>query len=305
MQIRKVVKTPYAISSVAINGDCSQLAASNGVLDEILIMDVDSGQSLTTLKMESSAGYENMLLWAGDYIIAAGNAGTVLHVWHGRHFQQLHRIDLKPCSLKSMSLDPETGRLLAVLKRPMLAHLQKMGRPDMANVCEIDLATGQIIGETLIGRQLLTGGYMPGSEKRFMVVGNEQAADGTWQLTAAFGRNDVDGGQTVVIAGEPANHAMWAYNPNTQQYAVVGVWDEHSQTYVDGQPVNIGDGLPCGITSYDKTFVVLEQRGETDYYLAFTDGSAAFRLPGEASNALASTGEMILAGVDNSVVLIA
>lgn len=303
MQISKVVKTPYAVSSVAISGERSRLAVGNGVLDEILIMDVDSGQQLTTLKLESPAGYENMLLWVGDYIIAAGSAGTVLHIWHGHHFRQLHRIDLKPCSLKSMSADPETGRLLAVLKRPMLAHLQKMGRTDMANVCEIDLASGQVIGETLIGRQLLAGGYMPGSEKRFMVVGNEQAGDGAWQFAVTFGRQDA--GQAAVIAGEPANHAIWAYNADTQQYAVIGVWDDRSQTYVDGRPVNIGGGLPCGVTPYGKTFAILEQRGEDDYYLAFADGSAAFRLPGEASNALASTGGMILAGVDNSVVLIA
>lgn len=306
MKVIKQIPTPYAVSAIAFSPDKKRIAAANGLLPEVLVFDTDTGKHLSTLKMESASGYENLLLWHGDAIISAGNAGTAVYVWDSRDYHLRHHHNVWPYSIKNLHSGPNPDLLLIVLKKPLSSIMDKLGLTEVINVCLFNLTSGQVAQELSEKQELLSGGLLD-TNNHIALFGNSREHQEAWWLTATLIHDQQR--QSVSIAPDPAQEVLWAYNIQTQQHGLVAVWENRREFLICDQQLKSRqlncEGDPYGITAFQDSFAILTRQGSDAYFLELpSHPELGLLLPGEATNAITAAGHQVAVGVDNKILII-
>ncbi len=246
-----------------------------------------------------------MLIWQGDTIISAGNAGTAVYVWNSTDYQLQHHHNVWPYCIKSLDTTPDSDLLLMVLKKPLISIMNKLGLTEVVNVCKFNLATGQVEQELSENQELLGGNFQ--NPTGITLFGNAKDAQGEWWLTATLLHHDHR--QSAKIAPNPAHEVLWAYNRQTQQQGLIAVWGDRRTTLICDQQLQT-QKLECGgdaygITAFKDSFALLTQQGTDAYFLELPGHpEAGMLLPGEATNTITATGDRIAIGVDNTILII-
>ena len=314
MNIAHKIRTPYAVSSIALSPDKRQVAVANGLLTEILIYDVATGEQVIQLETDAPSSYENTLLWKGGYLLAAAKSGTQLYVWDAGTFELKYRYEVGPSSIKSMDVDVDGRKIVLVLEKPIKAVMNKLGLQDVSNVLQLDLDTGELITEKSIGRELMAGGYT-GKNSSLSLLNNSKNEIGEWSLDEIEVHCIKDGNADRLNASESrritthaADEAAWAYNPESNSQIVILSLPEGRQAFFGAlgeEPKSLSCvGEPIGAVAKDAGFVILTQE-EGAYFLESVQREDAITilLPGEASNAIASQNGLLAVGVDNSAIM--
>lgn len=320
MKIIRRLDVPHAATSVVASGDKQRIAASNAMTGVTWILDVNSGKQLASLEMEAGFYQENTLQWAGDYIVAIGEAGTKLYIWSAQTYALLHRLDVRPCSIKNATADTSSGRLLLALQIPAWDYLRKnrLKPEDVPNLWEVDLEEGQVLAKHTEDKEILKGSYFSGRDgrKSWATIGNmdlspaEWGKEPGWAFVFTVGMRGRDVEMLEILHNEPANKAVMAVNNRTGTAAVMGIWPKYKKLFLREsagvwQELDTGGQIPHGLIPFGNSFLVLLER-KGSYRLADLTalGQELINFPGEVTNGIFSDGQSIILGVDNQLVFV-
>ncbi|MDG9699026.1 hypothetical protein QB898_04710 [Ottowia sp. 10c7w1] len=144
------IPLPFAATAVAVDAHCARAALASPGGGGLHVVDLENVTAQAVPSSAQADTHPAALRWHGRWLCAAGETGARLDVWDAENGLALaHSLGMGGMAIRSMDVDPATGRAVLLLKPQAAAqggsHAGHTGQPGC--LAEVDLASGQLLDE--------------------------------------------------------------------------------------------------------------------------------------------------------------
>ena len=120
------IPLPFAATAVAVDAHCAHAALASPGGGGLHVVDLENVTAQAVPSSAQADTHPAALRWHGRWLCAAGEAGARLDVWDAENGLALaHSLGMGGMAIRSMDVDPATGRAVLLLKPQASA---KIGR---------------------------------------------------------------------------------------------------------------------------------------------------------------------------------
>lgn len=212
MDLVKRVKTPYAVTAMAVDHNGSRVAVANAFKSEVLVFNIETGNQEATLAIDACPFESHTLSWNSRYLTAVAESGNKVYIWDN-NLSIVHIENVWPCTVRQVIESDDT--LILLLKLPYTSFMKANNIDHLDNIRTIRFGDSiSIENRNIDGFENLSGVF---SKSECYFIGNRMIEGNKWELSAITPNNGY-----FHLEDFPADRVKTSKNNNTGEITVLG-----------------------------------------------------------------------------------